>query len=567
MALQVTQATPIIESLEEAKRYLTKDEYAELETLLTQQAASQLFVPTPKQHEVVENPADVIGYGGSAGGGKSFLGTGLAVGHHRRSAIIRPQKNQTQKFVLELTKMLGTRNGYNSQSGSWQFSTPDGIERFVKFFGMDTPEDAEKQQGDDYDLKFYDEVTQMLEKEVRYTLTWNRTDDPKQRVRALLAFNPPTTPEGRWIIRYFAPWLDPAHANPAKDGELRYFATVGEDHDYEVAGPQPFIIVRRPDGSSMPWYNFQAGDYPPEEVVTPESRTFIHAKVTDNPYYMKTNYLQKLQALPEPLRSQMMNGDFFAGMEDDARQVIPTSWVLLAQQRWRERQPLFSSGEAKLPPQDSIGVDVARGGNMGGAQVAAGSDELVVSARHGTFFADLKCFKGVDINDGAKAAALIVGERRDEAPVHIDVVGVGTSPYDFLRTNNIYTIAVNGTASGAGTDRSGLLAFFNKRAELHWRMREALDPISGEDVALPPDPQLLGDLTAPRWWLGKSGIQIEAKDDIKKRLGRSPDRGEAVLMANISTPKRKMQVGGYLDLPGGVQESYEVRRLKELEEG
>lgn len=561
----MASSAPVIDSLETAKRYLTKDEFAELESALHQLAATQLFVPTPKQHEVVENPADVIGYGGSAGGGKSYLGTGLAVQHHKRSAIIRPQKNQTQKFVLELNKMLGTRNGYNSQSGSWQFETPDGQERFVKFFGMDTPEDAEKQQGDDYDLKFYDEVTQMLEEQVRYTMTWNRTDDPTQRVRALLAFNPPTTPEGRWVIKYFAPWLDPAHPNPAKDGELRYFATVGDDRDYEVAGPQPFIIAIKNDGSSVPWYRFDPKDYTPEQVVTPESRTFIHAKVTDNPYYMRTNYLQKLQSLPEPLRSQMMNGDFFAGMEDDAHQVIPTRWVLEAQQRWRERQPQIASGAAKLDQQDSLGVDVARGGNMGGAAVAAGSDELVISPRYGTFFAEQKVFKGVDINDGSKAAALIIGERRDEAPVHIDIIGVGTSPFDFLTVNNIYTIAVNGTTSGMGTDRSGLLRFFNKRAELHWRMREALDPISGDNIALPPDPQLLGDLTAPRWWLSKGGIQIEAKDDIKKRLGRSPDRGEAALLANITTPKRKMMVGGYVDAPAHTQMSYEERRLKELE--
>jgi hypothetical protein len=45
--------------------------------------------------------------------------------------------------------------------------------------------------------------------------------------------------------------------------------------------------------------------------------------VTDNPYYMATGYMAQLQNLPEPLRSQMMLGDFDVGIEDDARQVIP----------------------------------------------------------------------------------------------------------------------------------------------------------------------------------------------------------------------------------------------------
>jgi hypothetical protein len=551
-------------TLEEARKLLTEAEYAELEELLREKAAVQLFVPTPKQLEVVNSTADVVGYGGAAGGGKSYLMTGLTIAHHQRSAIIRPQKNQTKKFVAEIAKMLGTRNGYNSQDSDWRFMTPDKIERYVKFYGLDNPGDEEKQQGEDFDAKLYDEVTQMREEDIRYTLTWNRTDDPTQRVRAVLAFNPPTTPEGRWVIRYFAPWLDPAHPNPAKDGEIRYFTTIGDDRDYEVASGQQFII-RRVRGREVPWYRFDPKDHTRQEIITPESRTFIHAKVTDNPYYMKTNYLQKLQALPEPLRSQMMNGDFFAGMEDDARQVIPTRWVLLAQQRWKERHALISAGAAKLPPQDSLGVDVARGGNMGGAEVAAGADELVISPRYGTFFDEQKIFKGIDINDGAKAAALIVGERRDEAPIHLDVAGVGTSPYDFLRANNIFVIAVNNATTAHGTDASGLLKFANKRAETYWRMREALDPMLPEPIAIPPDQQLLVDLTSARWTLTQRGITLEPKDDIKKRLGRSPDRGEALILANIDTPKREMLIGSYRLAPGTRSRDYEQQRLKELE--
>lgn len=558
---------PQIATLEDAKRFLQPAEFDELKSLLVEQAKKTLFVPTPKQLEVVTSKADIIGYGGAAGGGKSFLGTGLTVAHHKRSAIIRPQKNQTQKFVIELSKMLGGRDGYNSSTSSWAFTSPDGVERFVKFFGLDNPGDEEKQQGDDYDFKLYDEATQMREEDVRYTLTWNRTEDPNQRVRAVLAFNPPTTPEGRWVIKFFAPWLDPAHPNPARDGEIRYFATVGDNRDYEVAGPQPFVIARRADGSAVPWYSFDPKAYTPEQIITPESRTFIHAKVTDNPYYMRTNYLQKLQSLPEPLRSQMMNGDFFAGIEDDARQVIPTRWVLEAQQRWRERAPLIKAGAEKLGPQDSLGVDVARGGNMGGAEVSTGADEMVVSARYGTFFDELKVSKGIDINDGGKAAAIVISERRDEAPIHLDIVGVGVSPFDFLKANNIYVLAINGASSAQGTEKSGLLRFFNKRAELHWRLREALDPQNPDKIALPPDPQLLGDLTATRWWLGKGGIQLEAKDDIKKRLGRSPDRGDAVVLANIDTPKRQMMLGGFIGVADPNKESYEQRRLKELENG
>lgn len=558
--------TAKIPTYEELCRLWTPEEKAEFDALVAQRAAGQLFFPTPgPQLDAAMSEADITGYGGAAGGGKSYLIAGLAISRHQRSAIIRPQKNQTKKFVQELTKILGTRDGYSSGTSSWTLTSPDGVERYIEFYGLDNPGDEEKQQGVDFDLKAYDEVTQMREADIRYTLTWNRTDDTKQKVRALLTFNPPTSPEGRWVIRYFAPWIDPSYPadRKAKDGELRWFATVGDNKDYEVGGPQPFIVKTLPDGRAMPWYSFNPKDHTPEEIIRPESRTFFHAKVTDNPYYMATGYMQKLQALPEPLRSQMLKGDFLAGVEDDANQLIPTAWIDAAVQRWKDRQAdIRAHGTG---PMDSIGVDAARGGNMGSHLGAMGNDELVIAPRYGTYFAELKAYKGVSIDDGAKAAGLVIAELRDNAPVHIDVVGIGTSPFDFLRQNNIYTIPINGAAASVGVDASGLLRFANFRAEYHWRLREALDPLNPNPIALPPDEQMAVDLAAPRWWLTKAGITIEAKDDIKKRLGRSPDRGEAVMFANITTPKRVMVIGGYRDIPGHVKGSYEQERLRELE--
>jgi hypothetical protein len=48
-------------------------------------------------------------------------------------------------------------------------------------------------------------------------------------------------PEGFWVVKYWGPWLDKTHPNPAKPGELRWFTTVaGEDR--EVDGPGPHLI-------------------------------------------------------------------------------------------------------------------------------------------------------------------------------------------------------------------------------------------------------------------------------------------------------------------------------------
>jgi hypothetical protein len=69
------------------------------------------------------------------------------------------------------------------------------------------------------------------------------------------------------------------------------------------------------------------------------SRTFIPSRVSDNPYLMGTGYMTQLQSLPEPLRSQMLYGDFHAGVQDDPWQVIPTAWVEAAMARWKRPRP------------------------------------------------------------------------------------------------------------------------------------------------------------------------------------------------------------------------------------
>ena len=85
-----------------------------------------------------------------------------------------------------------------------------------------------------------------------------------------------------------------------------------------------------------------------------------------------------------------------------------------------------------------------------------------------------------------------------------------------------------GVNFGEGTDErdaSGRLGFVNVRAWAYWSMREALDPQRGHELALPPDPELLADLAAPRWSIQSGRIKIESKEDIVKRIGRSPDCG------------------------------------------
>lgn len=542
--------------VEELLPFLTEAEKRELLDLLAQD--HRLFKPQPgPQLDALDNTADVLGFGGAGGGGKSFLVCGLALEHHQRSLILRREKAQTEKFVQDFTKIIGSDAGYNSQKAAWKY---DG--RLIEFGGLDDANDHRKWQGRDHDLKAVDEATECREMQVRFVLGWNRTDLIGQRVRSLLTFNPPTTSEGRWVIKFFAPWIDKKAPMRAAPGEILWMASVGEQHDVIVPDHRPFVV----DDATKEWiYDFDPAEYTgarATKVITPKSRSFIPSRVTDNPFYMATGYIATLQSLPEPLRSQMLEGDFNAGVEDDASQLIPTAWVEAAMRRWRPR-------DAK-GVMDSMGVDVSRG-NMGGIMGGGGKDRTVISCRYGTWWDDVVSLKGVDVMDGPAVASHVITRRRDGAPVHIDIVGVGTSPYDFLVASHVQTIPINGAAASLGVDKSGNYGFANLRSELYWKMREALDPLNPDPIALPDDAELLADLTAPRYWLQMGKIMVEPKKGkpdangnptgLVKRLGRSPDKGDAVVYALPSTPKQNVILTGI----AGMSTPQERDRYRELE--
>lgn len=510
--------------------YCTPAEQAELINLLS--LPSALWMPNEgAQTRALQSEADILGYGGRAGGGKSDLICGLALTEHTRSLIIRREKAQTRRFSQRLTELRGTSTGLNSQLGQYAL----GGDKLVEFGGLDNPDDHERWRGIDHDLKAIDEATDVREAQARFIMGWARTTKTGQRVRIVLTFNPPSSPEGRWVIKFFGPWLDPMHTNPAKPGELRWFTTIDGDPDTEVPDGRPFVIR---DGGVRD-YDFDPKVEAVEDIRQPLSRTFIPAALVDNPYLMKDKqYVAQLQATPEPLRSQLLYGDFRAGMQDDQWQVIPTEWIDLAMERWAPRRQ-------KKRTMDSMGADPSAGGD----------DEFVIARRHGLWFDELLVKPGADFDQaGIKGAAEIVMYRRDLVPVHVDVIGWGSAVHGQLVNQGIQSEPINGAAGSLERTKTGDLGFANMRAEGIWRLREALDPTNDEQVSLPYDLKLRADLAAYRWRPTARGIQIESKEDMRARLGRSPDRGDAVWMAWRTTLRTQTLIELYEQAQSGGRE-------------
>lgn len=215
----------------------------------------------------------------------------------------------------------------------------------------------------------------------------------------------------------------------------------------------------------------------------------------------------------QPLVDQEIYGKF-VNIQGGGLKVIPEAWVRLAQQRWEAME------RPRTPP-EALGVDVARGGE----------DTTVLSPRWGVYFGEVKETAGSLTPDGPSVRDLILVEIGPDTQVNVDIVGVGTSPFDFTRQVHARTTAINFGAGSDAQDSTGNYGFANLRAEAYWKFREALDPITGLGLALPPDEQLAQDLISVGWEPRGGKILIEAKKDIKKRIGRSTNRGDAVVQA------------------------------------
>lgn len=459
------------------------------------------------QERAYHSDADIIGYGGAAGGGKTDLLLGLAGTQHQRSVIFR-RVFPSLRGIIERSReifngMAGShaKDSYNESLHVWRLA--DG--RMIEFGACQYEDDRKKWQGQPHDFYGFDEATEFPEALVRFLIGWNRTTKRGQRCRVVLTFNPPMDDAGDWVTAFFGPWLDAQHPDPAVDGELRWYAML-DGKETPVSSGEPFDH----DG----------------DTITPKSRTFFHAKLSDNPILAASGYGATIDAMPEPLRS-LLRGNFNAARVTDPWQVIPAAWVRAAQARWTEQPP--------DEPLLAIGQDVARGGD----------DKTVIARFYGQWLAPIDKYPGISTPDGPTAAALVIPYAAPEVPINVDVIGVGGSVYDCLAAHDLNAQAINFSESAPDNarDRSGRLKFRNVRAHAYWALREALDPDHGDSLALPPDSELLADLCAAKWKISPSGVQIESKDDIKIRIGRSPDCGDAVVLAWYAARRADILVG------------------------
>jgi len=163
-----------------------------------------------------------------------------------------------------------------------------------------------------------------------------------------------------------------------------------------------------------------------------------------------------------------------------------------------------------------ISVDVAR----------FGDDQSVIAMRHGRKLESLIKFRNLDTMQLASEIAAIVIKTKPDA-VFVDGVGVGGGVVDRLRQLGLDVIDVN---AGMAPDLENKDTHLNKRVEMWDRMRKWLE---GADI--PDDKDLFDDLIGIEYgYDNKMRLQLEKKEDMKKRGLSSPDCADAVSLGFFS---------------------------------
>lgn len=202
--------------------------------------------------------------------------------------------------------------------------------------------------------------------------------------------------------------------------------------------------------------------------------------------------------------------------------VVPLGWVEAAMARWRQWD---ADGRPPLPVNERhiLGVDVARGGE----------DRTCIAFREGHIVHRVHAFRNADTMETVGYVTDLMSTRPGSMAI-VDSIGVGAGVLDRLREMQHSVQGFNASAAARNKDRSGEFGFVNMRAAAWWNLRELLDPSRGSNIMLPDEESLKIDLTAPKWKERGGRIQIESKDEIKKRIGRSTDEGDSVVMSFAS---------------------------------
>lgn len=242
-----------------------------------------------------------------------------------------------------------------------------------------------------------------------------------------------------------------------------------------------------------------------EEIVkTPRvGQAFVPALPTDNPW-LPDGYIEQIR-------------DTYSDTPELFEAYINGVWGVIG-----TTDSIFDPDELRaciglevVAPDDVWGVDVARFGD---------DSTQVYSTRQARFIASWARKDTRQASDDIEV--LYQASEPSPVSIRVDDIGVGGGVVDNLSSAGLPVIGIGAAEKANDSDR-----FFNRRAEMYWHVRNL---IRERAIALPNDDMLLTELIATKYEIRSGRIIVEPKARIKKRLGRSPDKADAFVLAHAS---------------------------------
>jgi hypothetical protein len=410
-------------------------------------------------------------YGGAMGGGKTVVCVALVsllckMYPGSRWVFVRKDLNRMRETVMRTWQRFAPQPFFKPINGQFKAIAANGSE--VMFMGeqAESDPDLNRFRGLEVNGFIFEEGNECLE------LTWN--------IAGMRA--------GRWI------------------------ATGGKQ-------PKPLRIVTCNPNIDWPKRKF----YDPfKRGALSAPLYYLPAYMTDNPY-LDEEYLKQIESLPEEIKDVMIKGNW--DQADIPDQLIKPAWVERAIER----------GRAKLwtPPdgQHMLGCDVAR----------YGDDESVIAHNIGVALCNVHSYRKYDnIMLATEVNKWATHYGVGNAFIKVDAIGNGSGVVDSLKHHHKRTITefVAGsrhiTTGMSEKTKAKAARFKNFRTESWWQLRDALfqDQYTiGPEVKGPELLKLSEDLTSLKYSVDSDKfLELEPKDETKKRLGRSPDYGDAAMM-------------------------------------
>lgn len=253
------------------------------------------------QEDFLSSAADIVIYGGGAGGGKTWglLLEPLRHVHNPDFGAVFFRRNSTQirnegglwDESMKLYQPLGADP--KESTLDWTFSSGASI----SFRHLEHEKTKFDWQGSQIPLICFDELTHFSEGQFWYLLTRNRSMcGVRPYVRATCNPDPDS-----WVAQFISWWIDQdtGYPIPERAGKLRYFVRVGDSIIW-ADSPEELAHYTQPDENGN------------ERPIPPKSATFIPALLTDNRALMAADpgYMATLMALSTVERERLLGGNW-----------------------------------------------------------------------------------------------------------------------------------------------------------------------------------------------------------------------------------------------------------------